>query len=120
VVGVNNSLPISVRPTCGSDQDGGVGGSFVHIRLLFALKLPPTRRFVKGFSDSGSALIRISPRACGTTEVTERRCGQRLWVNKQGTVTLHSLLVRAEVLSSVVPVRSVVNFFFAAGEDDGA
>jgi hypothetical protein len=31
---------------------------------------------------------RISSRACGTTEVTEKRCRQRLWVNKQGTVTL--------------------------------
>jgi hypothetical protein len=41
-----------------------------------------------------------------------------MWGNKQGTVTLQSLLARAEVLFSLVSVRSVVNFFFAAGEED--
>ena len=48
------------------------------------------------------------------TEVTEKRHRKKLWVNKR-----RSLPAQAEVPFSVVSVRSVVNFFFAAGEEGG-
>jgi hypothetical protein len=63
---------------------------------------------------------RPQPKKDFTTEVTEKRYGQRLWVNKQRTVPLYSLVARAEVLFSVVSVRSVVSFFFAPRDEVGA